>query len=759
MCVKKTLLVVGALLAVTAPLASMAEPPPPDAVIYGIGFDTAGRYIYKIELSDTNPGPGTGVSEVLYDIGQDPSGETYSPNGLATDSAKGLMYYSVGSSVQGSPTQNNKLYSIDLNALDQPPQDRGTIVGYAGGAVMYEGNYYYIDGRGEGSLNVYRVTFKESSGISDGDILSTQLHCTLQPNSPGVVDANTKFKGGDLVGLQGVIYGSALDSRSTSNGNDDVPVFFRFSIGDCNDLTVVKPTISTGSGIKQLQLAWGMDYKLYGQSPGSTDPVDATKIYVVDRNTGEVSPGPEYSPPLLLSDLDAPPPEARVTITKTNNYFDPQGEEGTVPEIPVGSQVIWTYEIKNAGQLGLTDVTVTDDKVAAADIDCDGGDNTPTDNVISSLDVGASKVCEATGTAVSGAYTNIGTVTAKHALQFEEGLGTVTDSDDDRYLGVTPTEDHDVALLVIDRDSLYDSARCYKYKYGRCYKFRKDDPDDDEGDEVEYKKGAKSNKYGPLSDLRSWAKSELGEPGYGKRDVLPWFNANVGTVVTLATGNVYKHSKYGSAEGWHAPDCIPQKWLSPSASATDNTCMTTDPDRREGINNFLFDGKTPYGGAPSSTSIEEERLERVPYVLPLRARGLKLLEGTKVCAVVYADDVKISYQDKSYDGKKKSKYGESACAGDDSCVWGDLSGKTYGIVAFEVMEARDRDCKYCLPDVDVKVLDPAETCNSVVLYNAPVPSGAKYPKDIAVDPLYDQTDDKKGYLRLFYDEPNENLLF
>ena len=101
------------------------------------------------------------------------------------------------------------------------------------------------------------------------------------------------------------------------------------------------------------------------------------------------------------STVTVPGPVANpsVAITKLTN-----GSNGQ--DIPVGNPVTWTYQVQNTGNVTLTNVTVTDNEVASSAIVCLGSTN----NVIASLAPGASVTCSATGTAVAGAYTNIGTV-------------------------------------------------------------------------------------------------------------------------------------------------------------------------------------------------------------------------------------------------------------------------------------------------------------------------------------------------------------
>ena len=109
-----------------------------------------------------------------------------------------------------------------------------------------------------------------------------------------------------------------------------------------------------------------------------------------------------------------------LSIVKTTN-----GNDG--PSLWVGDPIIWRYRVVNTGNNALTNVAVTDDKVAASAISCAGGSN-----VIATLAVGGAVDCTAAGTAAAGAYSNIGT--ARSTLS---GGGDVTATDPSSYTGFT----------------------------------------------------------------------------------------------------------------------------------------------------------------------------------------------------------------------------------------------------------------------------------------------------------------------------------
>jgi len=81
----------------------------------------------------------------------------------------------------------------------------------------------------------------------------------------------------------------------------------------------------------------------------------------------------------------------------------------------------------------------------------------------------------------------------------------------------------------------------------------------------------------------------------------------------------------------------------------------------------------------------ESHLDKIPDVTPLRADGLKLLEGETVCAVVYDSDISINYDPLN----------------------GSLKGDNLGVVAFEVRNVVKLDgfSSSSLPEVGITLLD------------------------------------------------------
>lgn len=107
----------------------------------------------------------------------------------------------------------------------------------------------------------------------------------------------------------------------------------------------------------------------------------------------------------------------------------------------------------------------------------------------------------------------------------------------------------------------------------------------------------------------------------GLRDQLRYFRGNVGKTIDLYTGQV-------GDEGWFAIKTIPNTWI--NAGPTNN-----------GAQNYLAPG--PGLGSPNINDDREVLLNEIPIITPLRATGLKMLEGSIVLAVVYDSDININY--------------------------------------------------------------------------------------------------------------------
>jgi hypothetical protein len=173
----------------------------------------------------------------------------------------------------------------------------------------------------------------------------------------------------------------------------------------------------------------------------------------------------------------------------------------------------------------------------------------------------------------------------------------------------------------------------------------------------------------------------------GVRTPLQYFASNIGNTITLYSGEV-------GDEGWHAVKTIPDSWK--TAGPTGN-----------GAANFI-----QAGPGLGSGDNPEVRLDKIPAITPLRATGLKMLEGKTIFAIVYDGDISINY----------------------SPLLGNLQGANLGIVALTVLEVTKRTdgSSKSLPKVKVRIENAASLSQKAVYLftNAPEPSSSSEPGDI-----------------------------
>lgn len=177
----------------------------------------------------------------------------------------------------------------------------------------------------------------------------------------------------------------------------------------------------------------------------------------------------------------------------------------------------------------------------------------------------------------------------------------------------------------------------------------------------------------------------------GLRTQLPFFAANVGARITLHTGEV-------GDEGWFALKTMPDFWAD-AGPTNDWLC------------NFVLAG--PGLGTEDENGDREALLGKIPDVTPLRASGLAMLEGQRVCAVVFDSDISINYDP----------------------LDGSLKGANLGVVAFKVISvtARTDGSDSSLPEVVIEILDADEACDCETLtrfLDAPEPISSSEPFDV-----------------------------
>ena len=170
------------------------------------------------------------------------------------------------------------------------------------------------------------------------------------------------------------------------NGTDNADIE-----GDSNIKTDITPSVLYESGL--FSLAPETELKETNNEKG--DDQDELPGFIADDLSGN-----------MTVDFGFVKLVPAVTIEKSTNTEDADITPG--PTIAVGAAITWEYVVINTGEVALSDVTITDDKVAAGQISCLPESAT---NIVPSLAIGATVTCQATSTAVKGAYVNTGSVT------------------------------------------------------------------------------------------------------------------------------------------------------------------------------------------------------------------------------------------------------------------------------------------------------------------------------------------------------------
>lgn len=207
------------------------------------------------------------------------------------------------------------------------------------------------------------------------------------------------------------------------------PVTWIYEITNTGDLPLVNVVVSDDQGVAPVLVTSG----------NNDDVLESGEIWKYEakgvaeaglyKNIGTVTAETELGAKVSASD----PSHyygvvASIDIEKSTNGKDADTLPG--PSIVAGGEVQWTYTVTNTGTVPLNTVKVKDDKEGTI-----SGPSSGDDDNNGLLDPGETWIYEKTGTAISGEYTNVGTVTAKVALSgFDQ---TVTDKDTSNYTGGT----------------------------------------------------------------------------------------------------------------------------------------------------------------------------------------------------------------------------------------------------------------------------------------------------------------------------------
>ncbi len=283
-----------------------------------------------------------------------------------------------------------------------------------------------------GTYGDFKVTI--FGGASDnGATLSDLLSSTVSVQNIGASTATLNLAvfqdnytlptGSPLVVESGL--GGSVNAGTLSLSN-----IFQASASSTNDTTfdfTNGPQTATPNGST---FQTGSVTGLFNRTPGNPYALSSTAAI-------NLSAGGQINYSTQVNVTAAPNPEiAIVKLTNgTNNDSPPVAGTPDGPIVPVGGAVTWTYDVTDPGNEPIANVAVTD-SIAGVNPQpvLSGGFNVGDTNHNGILDPGETWVFTASGTAIAGQYSNIGTAT---------GTSTITDtpvtaSNPDHYFGATP---------------------------------------------------------------------------------------------------------------------------------------------------------------------------------------------------------------------------------------------------------------------------------------------------------------------------------
>ena len=243
------------------------------------------------------------------------------------------------------------------------------------------------------------------------------LNVTVMGTSrSAVVDSDGNFQ------IFNVPSGDLRLQLRNSSVNASVPIS-----GVSNDQFIeVRVQVDAASAVIVEEARSGKITLCHSSDDGRYHPIDiSVNAEQAHRDHGDGAIGdPVPADPTKTFDARCRAVGPAISIEKSTNGEDADAAPG--PSIALGSQVTWTYVVKNTGTVSLTGIKVVDDDQNVV-VSC--GQST--------LAEGASMTCTAMGVVtVEGQYRNLGSVTANWTTS--TGSGTVTDADASHYLGISP---------------------------------------------------------------------------------------------------------------------------------------------------------------------------------------------------------------------------------------------------------------------------------------------------------------------------------
>ncbi len=309
----------------------------------------------------------------------------------------------------------------------------------------------------------HTVTLAEAD---DGEIVNVASAVADDPNDQPVSDTGTLTTPVEQDAQLGLVKTSAYTSGTGE-------ISYTYTVTNTGNVTVTGVTVTettfSGTGTTPTPALATGDEDL---APGESATFSATyAVTQTDVDTGQVvnqataiGTGPAGSVS-DLSDDDSPlageqdPTETTITRTPAVEVVKTAGPIDRTVVAPAdrddaGDTVVYTYTVSNEGNVTLSDVVVTDDRIAAPGtaLVCADGNTSGDANVIESLAVGGAVTCTATypltqADVDAGSVTNVVTVTAD-----DPSGDPVTPASDTLTISVTAA-----AALSIDKRALDSS--------------------------------------------------------------------------------------------------------------------------------------------------------------------------------------------------------------------------------------------------------------------------------------------------------------
>lgn len=210
--------------------------------------------------------PATGVASIIFDYAADPSGDIFSPNGLAFDEVEERLYFTVDEDGDRT-TADNELYYFDIVDGVAPVLVTGGPVSETPvyNASWYSGEYYFITNNTD---DLSKITFNgDGTAITGESVVCTDL----------VSDLPLQFGDIAIEPSNGVLYGFAR------NGPFGDHFFFTIDVDDCSGGSFVNVTDRDGTDFN-LQLALGEDGTLWGHQALSAEGANAGQWYTVTKD-------------------------------------------------------------------------------------------------------------------------------------------------------------------------------------------------------------------------------------------------------------------------------------------------------------------------------------------------------------------------------------------------------------------------------------------------------------------------------------------